>query len=221
MRTKKIIFALLIISIIISIVSSKEFDYDEFKEKPLLNKIKYIILSFFAFIEQYTIYFLMGLNVRKITEPYDFFLCFVFGCIFRIFVLILKKIFKSIFVKDNYVYNEPDNAENLYVVIKKLNEFCKNLKRMVDEGDDENNQNINNNDNNDANLSQNDLEKMKQIEEANKSVNIKLGKIEKCMNIIEQKYKEEKDYNEKTLQAIEQCQTFIKDALKNTSTEYE
>ena len=150
-----------------------------------------------------------------------FFLCFVFGCIFRIFVLILKKFFKSIFVKDNYIYNEPDNAENLYAVIKKLNEFSKNLKRMVDEGDDENNQNINNIDNNDGNLSQNDLEKMKQIEEANKNVNIKLGKIEKCMNIIEQKYKEEKDYNEKTLQAIEQCQTFIKDALKGTSTEYE
>ena len=92
---------------------------------------------------------------------------------------------------------------------------------MVDEGDDENNQNINNIDNNDGNLSQNDLEKMKQIEDANKNVNIKLGKIEKCMNIIEQKYKEEKEYNEKTLQAIEQCQTFIKDALKNTSTEYE
>ena len=220
MRTKKI-FTLLIISIIISIVSSKEFDYDEFKEKPLLNKIKYIILSFFAHIEQYTIYFLMGFNIHKITEPYDFFLFFVFGCIFRIFVLIFKKIFKSIFVKDNYIYNEPDNAENLYAVIKKLNEFSKNLKRMVDEGDDENNQNINNIDNNDGNLSQNDLEKMKQIEEANKNVNIKLGKIEKCMNIIEQKYKEEKEYNEKTLQAIEQCQTFIKDALKGTSTEYE
>lgn len=220
MRTKKI-FTLLIISIIISIVSSKEFDYDEFKEKPLLNKIKYIILSFFAFIEQYSLQFVMGLNAHKITEPYDFFLCFVFGCIFRIFVLIFKKIFKSIFVKDNYIYNEPDNAENLYAVIKKLNEFSKNLKRMVDEGDDENNQNINNIDNNDANLSQNDLEKMKQIEEANKNVNIKLGNIEKCMNIIEQKYKEEKDYNEKTLQAIEQCQTFIKDALKGTSTEYE
>jgi hypothetical protein len=36
------------------------------------------------------------------------------------------------------------------------------------------------------------------------------------MNIIEQKYNEEKDYNEKALKAIEDCQKFIKESLKSS-----
>ena len=81
--------------------------------------------------------------------------------------------------------------------------------------EDGNDNNINNIDNNKNELSQEDMQKMKKIEQTNKTVNAKMIQIENCMNIIEQKYNEEKDYNEKALKAIEDCQKFIKESLKS------
>ena len=120
MNIKKSLFFLLII-ILISLVYSKQFDYEELKKKSLANKIKYLIIHFFAKIEQYTLYYIMGIRSYNIDEPYDFFFCFIIGCFLRIFYLLLKKMIKNIFnIKDNnYVYNESDNAEKLYEVNKK------------------------------------------------------------------------------------------------------
>ena len=212
MFKKSFIFIILIGLMIFTIVTSTHFNYDEFKEKPFVLKIKYIILIIFGIIEQYTYYFLMGLNVRKISEPYDFFCCFIAGCVCRIAFVFLKGwLFNG---KDNYVYNEPDNTEILYKVLKNLNELSKNLKTVVAE--DGNDNNINNIDTSKDELSQEDMQKMKQIEQTNKAVNAKMIQIENCMNIIEQKYNEEKDYNEKALKAIEDCQKFIKESLKSS-----
>ena len=180
---------ILIASMIITIVTSTNFNYNEFKEKPFPKKIKYIILTIFGIIEQYTFYFLMGLNVRQISEPFDFFSCFIAGCLCRIAFVFLKGIFFK--KKDNYVYNEGDNAENLYKVLKSLNELSKNLKTMVDEegnGNENDNNNIINN--NDYDLSQEDLQKIRQIELTNKNVNDKLTQIENIMNIIQKNYYE-------------------------------
>ena len=211
MFKKSFIFILLIGLMIFAIVTSTHFNYDEFKEKPFPQKMKYLTLIIFGIIEQYTYYFLMGLNVRQISEPYDFFCCFIAGCLFRIAFVILKGcLFKR---KDNYIYNEADNTEILYKVLKNLNELNKNLKTMVPEDGNENN-NLNNIDNNKDELSQEDIQKMRQIELTNKSVNAKMSQLENCMNIIEQKYNEEKNYNEKALKAIEDCQKFIKESLK-------
>ena len=71
MNIKKSLFFLLII-ILISLVYSKQFDYEELKKKSLANKIKYLIIHFFAKIEQYTLYYIMGIRSYNIDEPYDF-----------------------------------------------------------------------------------------------------------------------------------------------------
>ena len=215
MKIKKIIMCLLLFSIFISIVSSKQFNYDEFKEKTFPKKIKYLIISFFNIIEQYTFYFLLDLNVRKISEPYDFFCCFIAGCILRIIFVIFKKIYKSMFnIKDNYIYNEPDNTENLYIVIKRLDELNKNLNNIINTNK-EGNMEINN----DNNLNENDNLKLREIEEKNININKKLIQLEKYVGIIEKNYNEEKANNEKILNTIYECQQFIKNSLESNKKE--
>ena len=201
MKGKKFLLTLILISL--SFIFAKELNYDEFKEKSFPKKIKYIVVSFFSFIEQYTIYFLLGLNVRQISEPYDFFFCFIAGCCIRILFLILQNIYKSMFkTEDNYVYNEPDNTENLYMVIKKLDEFSENLNDFTNKKEEKNNNNIINNDDEEPS-------EYKEIEEMNKKINDKLKTMEKCINLIENNYKDEKNNNINILKTIKDCQQYI------------
>jgi len=221
MKGTKLIFILIILSLFISIISSKEFNYDKFIEKSFFEKIKYFIIYFFNLLEQYTLYILFHLNVLKITEPYDFLFCFITGCIFRILLLILKNIYKSVFnLKDNYIYNEHDNNENLYKVINKLEDFKKNINSVVNNNEEENSNNINNITNNINNkINNNDLLKVTEIEKMNKNVNEKLEKIEECIKVIENNYNNEKTNNEKILKIILNCQQFIKNALESSQKE--
>ena len=221
MKTRKIILSLLLIYINISIVSSKDFDYDDEKpnENSLNEKIKYIVLLIFGKIEQYTLYFLLALNVRKISEPYDFFCCFIAGCILRILLVLLKKIYRIVFnLGDHYVYNEPDSTENLYIVIKKLNELIKNFNNLpnLNEG---NNINKDINDDNNKDLNEKELLKLKEIEETNTIVNKKLISLENIIKLLEQNYNDEKKNNENFLKTIEDCQKYIKESFENKNKE--
>ena len=204
MKIKKYLFIFLILLIIISLVNSKQFDYEELKQKSFPKKIKYLIIHFFATIEQYTFYYIMGLRSYDIIEPYDFFFCFIIGCFFRIFYLLLKKMFKNTFnINDNsYVYNEPDNAEKLYEVKKKLNEFSKDLSNVNENRTDDNNII------NDININNNE------IENKIKLINDKLIKLEKIVTNIGKGYEEEKNHIKINLKTIEECQKFIIDSLK-------
>ena len=225
MKGKKLIFILIIISLFFSFVFSKEFNYDKLKEQSFLEKIKYLIISFFNLIEQYTLYFVFGLNVKQITEPYDFFFCFIAGCVFRILFLILKNIYKSVFnLKDNFIYNEHDNTDNLYKVINKLEDFKKNLNNIINDKEEDNNNRINNISNNidnkkNDNTNNNDLMKLTEIEKMNKNVNKKLEKIEECIKVIDNNYNNEKTSNEKILKIILDCQLFIKNSLETNQKE--
>ena len=213
MKGKKFLLTLFLISISIIFIISKELNYDKFKEKSFLKNIKYIIVLIFNFIEHYTYYFLLGLHVRQISEPYDFCFCFIAGCSLRIFFLILTNIYKTIFnIGDSYVYNEPDNTENLYIVIKKLDEF----NELLNDNDNKNNKEEEKN-----NIINNDDEALgyREIEEMNKKINDKLKKIEKCINLIEKNYNEEKNNNEKILKTIQDCQQFIKKTLEDKEEE--
>ena len=207
MKIKKYLFIFLILLIIISLVNSKQFDYEELKQKSFPQKIKYLIIHFFALIEQYTLYYIMGLRSYDITEPYDFFFCFIFGCFLRIFFLLFKKMFKNIFnIKDNnYVYNEPDNAEKLYEVKKKLNELSKNLNNTNEDKFDNINNNININN--------------EEIENKIKLVNDKLKKLEKTVINLGKGYEEEKNHIQVNLKTIEECQKFIIDSLTTKDKE--
>ena len=207
MKIKKYLFIFLILLIIISLVNSKQFDYEELKKKSFPQKIKYLIIHFFALIEQYTLYYIMGLRSYDITEPYDFFFCFIFGCFLRIFFLLFKKMFKNIFnIKDNnYVYNEPDNAEKLYEVKKKLNELSKNLNNTNEDKFDNINNNININN--------------EEIENKIKLVNDKLKKLEKTVINLGKGYEEEKNHIQVNLKTIEECQKFIIDSLTTKDKE--
>ena len=210
MTIKKYLFSILLFSIVFTYVSSNEFNYNEFKDKPFPKKIKYIIVSFFMSLEKYTYKFLFYLRLHKFSEPYDFFIFFIAGAIFRLLVVILKKLYKSMFnIKDSYVYNEPDNTENLYIINKKLDELSKNVNNNLGL----NNENENNIKNENDELSENDLMKLKQINERNKTVNNKLTQFENIMKDIEENYNKEKNNNEKILKTIEEAQTFIKDSL--------
>ena len=212
MKIKKNLFFLIIISIIISLVNSKQFDYEELKKKSFVDKIKYLIIHFFAKIEQYTLYYIMGIRSYDINEPYDFFFCFIIGCFLRIFYLLLKKMFKNIFnINDNnYVYNESSNAEKLYEVNKKLNEFSKKLNDIK-----ENPKENNINDNVDINNINNDLDNNKnnEIEKKIKIVNNKLINLEKIIINLQKSYDEEKNHVKINLKTIEECQKFIMDSL--------
>ena len=220
MRIKQYLFSLLLFSIFFAYVSSNEFNYNEFKSKPFSNKIKYIIVTFFMGLERYTYKFLFYLRFHKFSEPYDFLIFFIAGALFRLFVVILKKIYKLVFnIKDSYVYNEPDNTENLYIINKKLDELSKSINNSNQNNLDENN--IINNENENDELGENDLLKLKQINERNKTVNNKLAQFENYMKDIEENYKKEKDNNEKILKTIEEAQTFIKDSLVGKSKEEE
>ena len=210
MTIKKYLFSILLFSIVFTYVSSNEFNYNEFKDKPFPKKIKYIIVSFFMSLEKFTYKFLFYLRLHKFSEPYDFFIFFIAGAIFRLLVVILKKLYKSMFnIKDSYVYNEPDNTENLYIINKKLDELSKNVNNNLGL----NNENENNIKNENDELSENDLMKLKQINERNKTVNNKLTQFENIMKDIEENYNKEKNNNEKILKTIEEAQTFIKDSL--------
>ena len=205
MKMKKYLFFFLIL-LIITLVNSKQFDLEELKKRSFLNKIKYLIIHFFAKIEQYTLYYIMGIRSYDINEPYDFFFCFIIGCFLRIFYLFLKKSLKNTFnIKDNeYVYNEPDNAEKLYEVKKKLNDFGKNLYNMNENKlNDINNININNN----------------EIENKIKLVNDKLIKLEQTMINLGKFYEEEKNHIKVNLKTIEECQKFIIDSLTTKEKE--
>ena len=218
MTIKKYLFSLLLFSIFFTYVSSNEFNYNEFKDKPFPKKIKYIIVSFFMSLEKFTYKFLFYLRLHKFSEPYDFFIFFIAGAIFRLLVVILKKLYKSMFnIKDSYVYNEPDNTENLYIINKKLDELSKNVNNNLGL----NNENENNIKNENDELSENDLMKLKQINERNKTANNKLAQFENIMKDIEENYNKEKNNNEKILKTIEEAQTFIKDSLVGKSKEEE
>ena len=201
MKIKNYLFLFIILLIIISFANTKQFDLDELKRQSFPKKIKYLIIHFFSKIEQYTLYYIMGLRSYDINEPYDFFFCFIFGCFLRFFFLFLKKSFKNTFnIKDNeYVYNEPDNAEKLYEVKKKLNEFGKNLNNMNENKiqDNINNININNND----------------VENRIKILNNKLIKLEQIVINLGKNYEEEKNHVQINLKTIEECQKFIIDSL--------
>ena len=206
MKMKKYLFIFLILLIIITLVNSKQFDLEELKKRSFLNKLKYLIIHFFAKIEQYTLYYIMGIRSYDINEPYDFFFCFIIGCFLRIFYLFLKKSLKNTFnIKDNeYVYNEPDNAEKLYEVKKKLNDFGKNLYNINENKlNDINNININNN----------------EIENKIKLVNDKLIKLEQTMINLGKFYEEEKNHIKVNLKTIEECQKFIIDSLTTKEKE--
>ena len=218
MTIKKYLFSLLLFSIFFTYVSSNEFNYNEFKDKPFPKKIKYIIVSFFMCLEKFTYKFLFYLRLHKFSEPYDFFIFFIAGAIFRLLVVILKKLYKSMFnIKDSYVYNEPDNTENLYIINKKLDELSKNVNNNLGL----NNENENNIKNENDELSENDLMKLKQINERNKTANNKLAQFENIMKDIEENYNKEKNNNEKILKTIEEAQTFIKESLVGKSKEEE
>ena len=218
MTIKKYLFSLLLFSIFFTYVSSNEFNYNEFKDKPFPKKIKYIIVSFFMSLEKYTYKFLFYLRLHKFSEPYDFFIFFIAGAVFRLLIVILKKLYKSMFnIKDSYVYNEPDNTENLYIINKKLDELSKNVNNNLGL----NNENENNIKNEDDELNENDLMKLKQINERNKTANNKLAQFENIMKDIEENYNKEKNNNEKILKTIEEAQTFIKDSLVGKSKEEE
>ena len=221
MTIKKYLFTILLFSIFFAYVSSNEFNYNEFKVKPFPKKIKYIIVSFFMSLEKCTYKLLFYLRLRNFSDPYDFFIFFIAGAIFRLLIVILKKLYKSMFnIKDSYVYNQPDNTENLYIINKKLDELSKNINNNLNiNNEDENN--INNNGNEKDKLSENDLLKLKQINEKNKTVNNKLAQIENYMKDIEDNYNKEKNNNEKILKTIEEAQTFIKDSLVGKSKEEE
>ena len=210
MKAKKIIFSLILISIFISFTHSIEFNYEKFKEKSFTKKIKYLIISFFNFIEQYTKYILFGLNLRY-TEPYDFLIFFIAGCIFRLICVIIKKIFKNIFnMNDNYVYNQPDNTESLYIVIKKLEELQQNLNDLCDGNKKEE---IKDNNINGDKLKENNLFQLKELEENSKVANSKLINIEKCIKMIENNYNEQKLNKENILKTTQECQQIIKNFL--------
>ena len=186
MKMKNFVYIFLILLVIISLVNSKQFSYEELKEKSFPKKIKYLFIHFFAIIEQYTLYYIMGIRSYDINEPYDFFFCFLFGCFLRIFYLFLKKMIKnSLNIKDNeYVYNEPDNTEKLYEVKKKLNEFSNNLKNMkIGKNEDNNINEINNN-----NINNNEIDKKIKL------VNDKLTKLENTVNNLGKNYEEEKNH---------------------------
>ena len=218
MTIKKYLFSILLFSIVFTYVSSNEFNYNEFKDKPFPKKIKYIIVSFFMSLEKFTYKFLFYLRLHKFSEPYDFFIFFIAGAIFRLLVVILKKLYKSMFnIKDSYVYNEPDNTENLYIINKKLDELSKNVNNNLGL----NNENENNIKNENDELSENDLMKLKQINERNKTANNKLAQFENIMKDIEENYNKEKNNNEKILKTIEEAQTFIKESLVGKSKEEE
>ena len=218
MTIKKYLFSILLFSIFFTYVSSNEFKYNEFKDKPFPKKIKYIIVSFFMSLEKFTYKFLFYLRLHKFSEPYDFFIFFIAGAVFRLLIVILKKLYKSMFnIKDSYVYNEPDNTENLYIINKKLDELSKNVNNNLGL----NNENENNIKNENDELSENDLMKLKQINERNKTVNNKLTQFENIMKDIEENYNKEKNNNEKILKTIEEAQTFIKDSLVGKSKEEE
>ena len=220
MAINKYLFSLLLFTFFFTYVCSNEFNYNDFKDKPFPKKLKYIIVSFFMSLEKYTYKFLFYLRLRKFSDPYDFLIFFIAGAIFRLLVLILKKFYKSMFnIKDSYVYNEPDNTENLYIINKKLEELSKNVNNNLSLNNEDIN-NINNNNENDE-LSENDLLKLKQINEKNKTVNNKLAQFEKIMKDIEENYNKEKNNNEKILKTIEEAQTFIKDSLVGKSKEEE
>ena len=58
--------------------------------------------------------------------------------------MILKNIYKSVFnLKDNYIYNEHDNTENLYKVINKLEDYKKNINNIINNNEEENKNKIN------------------------------------------------------------------------------
>ena len=213
MKFEKLITLLFLLSIFISIFSSNQFNYDEFKEKSILKKIKYLYFSFFFVIEQYSLSSINLLNSRNIVQPYDFFSFFIAGCIFRIIFIIFKKIYNSIFnIKDNYIYNEPDNTENLYIVIKKLDELSKNMNESLNKNEEGNNENEINNENN--NINENDLLKLRQIEEKNRILNNKLIQLGKCVESIENNYNNQKTNNSKILKAINEVQQIIKNSLE-------
>ena len=210
MKMKNFVYIFLILLVIISLVNSKQFSYEELKEKSFPKKIKYLFIHFFAIIEQYTLYYIMGIRSYDINEPYDFFFCFLFGCFLRIFYLFLKKMIKnSLNIKDDeYVYNEPDNTEKLYEVKKKLNEFSHNLKNMkIGKNEDNNINEINNNINNN------------EIDKKIKLVNDKLTKLENIVNNLGKNYEEEKNHVQINLKTIEECQKFIIDSLKSKEKE--
>ena len=210
MKMKNFVYIFLILLVIISLVNSKQFSYEELKEKSFPKKIKYLFIHFFAIIEQYTLYYIMGIRSYDINEPYDFFFCFLFGCFLRIFYLFLKKIIKNLLnIKDDeYVYNEPDNTEKLYEVKKKLNEFSHNLKNMkIGKNEDNNINEINNNINNN------------EIDKKIKLVNDKLTKLENIVNNLGKNYEEEKNHVQINLKTIEECQKFIIDSLKSKEKE--
>ena len=211
MKMKNFVYIFLILLVIISLVNSKQFSYEELKEKSFPKKIKYLFIHFFAIIEQYTLYYIMGIRSYDINEPYDFFFCFLFGCFLRIFYLFLKKMIKnSLNIKDNeYVYNEPDNTEKLYEVKKKLNEFSNNLKNMkIGKNEDNNINEINNN-----NINNNEIDKKIKL------VNDKLTKLENTVNNLGKNYEEEKNHVQINLKTIEECQKFIIDSLKSKEKE--
>ena len=217
MKIKKYINIFLILLIIISLVNTKQFSYEELKEKSFPKKIKYLFIHFFALIEQYTLYYIMGIRSYDINEPYDFFFCFLFGCFLRIFYLFLKKMIKNTLnIKDNdYIYNEPDNTEKLYEVKKKLNEFSNNLKNMkINKNADNNTNDINNNNINNINNINND-----EINKKIKLVNNKLSRLENIVNNLGKYYDEEKNHVQINLKTIEECQKFIIDSLKSKEKE--
>ena len=220
MKNKFLLSFLLIFGFVLITVSSKQFDKEEFQQKSFLNKIKYLIFRFFDLIEQYTISFVMSLRVRHYDEPYDFFGCFIAGCCLRLLIVLSKILFKSFFnIKDeDYVYNEKDSAENLYIVIKKLNGFCDKLNLQINNKEDAkniNNININITPKGNSGLGKNDLMKLKKIEEDNKDINNKLGSLEETLKSIEENYNTEKSHNEDILKTIEACQKDIKDYFSN------
>ena len=218
MKNKFLLSLLLLFGFILITVYSKEFDKEEFKQKSFLNKIKYLIFRFFDLVEQYTISFVMTLRVRHYDEPYDFFACFIAGCCLRLLIIFIKKFFKTIFnIKEvDYVYNEKDGAENLYIVIKRLSEFCDKLNLQINNKDEGKNiNNINENTKGNSELGKNDLMKLKKIEEDNKIINKKLSSIEETLKTIEENYNKEKNHNEDMLKTIEACQKDIKEYFAN------
>ena len=180
MKIQKVLIFILFIYLV-SYVSSKDLKIDELKEQPFLKKTKDLIISFFNILEKYTLYFIFILNQKEIKEPYDFAFFFIYGCIFRIIFIILKKMYKYIFkLNDNYIYNQQDNTESLYIVIKRLDELSNNLNKIADK----NSGNINNI-KDDNNLNENDLLKLREIDNKNKTVNKKLIELENYIKIIE------------------------------------
>jgi hypothetical protein len=165
-------------------------DYDYYKEKL---ESAYKIIEFY--VNEIPTKIIKFLNEFKLDQSYIFLSFFLFGIILR---LIIHKIKQSLKKKDTYIYNKPDNAENLYNIINKLTTLNENINKI------ETNKIINNNNNIEENIKQNNDNNLN-----DDLLNQKIINLEK--KLIEINEKIETNYNDSSeiYNTINDCQNDI------------